>query len=175
MKLWSLIPQADRVKQSRGLRKYSSGPTHSLCVCLSRPVCVDRSTSLGGSRNEANQLAPCGPIDDHKKECPVQLRVHLSPPSNTLKPSLSVSPVFPEPVVAVMTGILNTCTPASWAFPPPSFPSLFSHLHLKCSCSGPKRGGAKWTGHLLVWSSSLSQTKSEAPLYGGPLLPSHYV
>ncbi|XP_077899962.1 uncharacterized protein LOC144376351 isoform X3 [Ictidomys tridecemlineatus] len=60
MKLWSLIPQADRVKQSRGLRKYSSGPTHSLCVCLSRPVCVDRSTSLGGSRNEANQLAPCG-------------------------------------------------------------------------------------------------------------------
>lgn len=30
-----------------------------------------------------------------------------------------VGSVFPEPVVGVMSEILNTCTPASWAFPPP--------------------------------------------------------
>lgn len=76
--------------------------------------------------------------------------------AGTLKPV--VGSVFPEPVVGVVSGILSTCTPASWAFPlppPPYLPSA-SEMQLLWPPERVVVGGAKRTGHLLVWSPQLS-------------------
>lgn len=66
-----------------------------------------------------------GSIDGSENECPVQLRGHLSPPSKRSQAAPSESSVFSEPVVARLSGILNTCTSASWALslPSPAAPS----------------------------------------------------
>lgn len=65
----------------------------------------------------------------------------LEPPKQALSSPLSLSPVFSEPVAAAMSGILNTCTSASWAFP---LPSLGPHPPLPFASEmqllGPYRG-----------------------------------
>lgn len=102
-----------------------------------------------------------GPLITTKRNVQCSCGSTWALPASTLKSAPSVGSVFAGPVVAVVSGILNTCMPASWAFPqPPSLPSI---LHLKCSCSGPIKGSQMdRTSPCLV--SLPSWTKSEAPL-----------
>ena len=82
-----------------------------------------------------------GPIDGSEKECPVQLRGYLSPPS---KRSQARS-------VCELCVFRACCCQAVWnpqhlhvsflgPFPPFPRRTLGSHLHLKCSCWGPAEG-----------------------------------
>lgn len=106
-----------------------------------------------------------GPIDGNEKECLVQLRVHLRPPSRALKRALSASSVFRP---CCCCDVWNPPTPAPQLpglFHSPRLPpTILSHLHLKCSCWGPK--GRKPSGQdtSLFGLPPSSQTKSEAPL-----------
>lgn len=88
-----------------------------------------------------SHIFPTGPIDGCGQECPVQLRVHLSLPSKRSQArSVCELCVFRD-CCGRTSGILNTCTSASWAFP---LPSLGPRPHLPFASEmqllGPYRG-----------------------------------
>lgn len=81
---------------------------------------------------------------------------------------LSVSSVFAEPVVVTMSGILNTCTSASWAFPiPSSAPHPRRPFASEMQLLGPKGGEPSGQDISLSALPALSQTESEASLCEG--------
>lgn len=62
-----------------------------------------------------------GPLMTTKRNAQCSCGPTWAFPAGKLKPV--VGSVFPEPVVGVVSGILNTCRPASWAFPLSPSPS----------------------------------------------------
>lgn len=82
-----------------------------------------------------------GPIDGYEKDCPVQLRGHLSP----LRKRYQAHSVSEHCFQCLWwQQCLESSTPAHQLpghfYSPPQSSTLISHLHLKCSCWGPPWG-----------------------------------